>query len=70
MSSMSNHTGEAIKHPTVTQKYGAPPEAMIPAKRPSCVMVCKHHDGEWATATLFDHSCACDAGRGVRASML
>ena len=58
---MFNHTGEVMKHSTVAQTYGAPP-AMIPAKHPSSVMVCKHHDGERATAALFDHSCACDAG--------
>ena len=62
MPSMSNHTGEALKHPKVAQTYGAPPEAMIPVKHPSSVMVCKYHDVEWAAVALFDHSCACDAG--------
>ena len=67
---MSNHTGEVMKQSTVAQTYGAPP-AMIAAKHPSSVMVCKHHhDGKWATAALFDHLCACDAGRGAKVSTL
>ena len=66
---MSNHTGEALKHPTVAQKYGAPPEAIRFTKHPPSVMVCKHQYLMSCWSPILC-ACACDAGWGVRASTL